>query len=183
MKLMISALCISIASTSYSAELVKACDVGSHPSRTVEVVRDSKIASTYVYYLRQNGKRTPIFESPDQSRGESVLVECVGRKRRALVVSGEFTANARQGFVISSIGDAGELDRMDFAEKSPPQWLFQGEHEVIVIIPTSGYGETNSAYVAYRHTAGTHAADRTEAIDRLPSRSGFEVLRLRMPAR
>ena len=80
--------------------------------------------------------------------------------------------------MITSDGDTGALDRMDFAERSPPQWLYLGEHEVIVITPTSGYGETSAAYVAYA-PAEKPDADRTEAINRLPSRNGFEVLRVK----
>jgi len=52
-----------------AAELVKTCDVGSKAGSRVDAVRDSKIADTYVYYLRQNGSTRPFFEDRESSRG------------------------------------------------------------------------------------------------------------------
>lgn len=166
-------------STSFAAELVKACDVGV----PLAIVRDSKIADTHIYYLQQGGKRAPVLGDPDQSRGSDVIAECVGKNTRALVVSGEFTANAVQGFVITRPPGSSTPERLDFAEKSRPQWLYLSKHEIIAVVPTLGYGETNAKYVTYRHTIGLPGADRVDATDQLPPASGFEVIKLRPPGK
>jgi len=162
-------------STSFAAELVKACDVGT----PVAIVRDSKIADTHIYYLQQGGKRRPVFGDPDQSRGSDVVAQCVGKNIRALVVSGEFTANALQGFVIARPPGSSTPERLDFAEKNRPQWLYLSKHEIIAVVPTLGYGETSAKYAAYRHAIGQSNADRVDAIDQPPSAGGFEVIDLK----
>lgn len=136
------------------------------------------MADTHIYYLRQDGKRSPLFGDPEQSRGSAVLAECVGKKVRALVVSGTFTANFLQGFVLTYRPESNVPERLDFAEKSRPPWLYLSAHEIIVIIPTYGYGETNAKYAAYHHVLGRTDLDRTDGINQLPSPAGFEVVHI-----
>lgn len=181
MKLTIGFFFIFATSTSYAAQMVKVCGIGTRPSRSIAIVRDSKIAETHIYYLRQGGKRSPLFGDPEQSRGSSVIAECAGKKVRALVVSGEFTANALQGFVMTYSPRSRAPERLDFAEKSRPQWLYLGAHEIIAVIPTWGYGEPNAKYVAYHHVVGRTGADQVDAINRLPPPPGFEVVNLQVP--
>lgn len=171
----IFSLLVLTRSTSFAAELVKACDVGV----PLAIVRDSKIADTHIYYLQQGGKHRPVFGDTDQSRGSDVGAQCVGKNIRALVVSGEFTANALQGFVITRPPGSSTPERLDFAEKSRPQWLYLSKREIIAVVPTSGYGETSARYVAYHHAVGQSNADRVDAIDQLPSAGGFEVINLK----
>ncbi|MQA20323.1 hypothetical protein [Rugamonas rivuli] len=175
MKLATSLLFLLTASTSHAAELVKSCDIGTR----LAITRDSRIADTHVYYLQEGKKRSPVFGTPDQSRGSAVHAACVGKKVRALVVSGEFTANALQGFVITHRPGSATPERLDFAEKSRPQWLYLSPHEVIAVIPTLGYGETNAKYVAYHHIVGEPGADRVDATNQLPPSGGFEVVNMR----
>lgn len=102
------------------AEVFAACDLGSGPTLRVEVIREAPIADTQVYLLRQNGKATPIFSDVDSSRGASVSAVCVGRMNRALVLSGEFTANAVQGFVLSYTPANKKVARLDFCGEESP---------------------------------------------------------------
>jgi len=169
-----------IASSAFGAELVMKCDLGGDPSRKISVVRDSKIASTYVYYLQQGKMRTPFFGDRDRSRGSDVQVECAGKRRRALIVSGEFTANALQGFAMTNFPGAEVPERLDFAEKRRPTWLYLAPQEMYVVIATFGHGDTDSKYVVYRRGAGEDAVD---SVDQLPSTDGFEVVNMKVPNR
>lgn len=161
-----------------AGEVVIACDVGSGPRVLVEVIRGAPIADTYVYLLRENGKSTPVFSAIDGSRGTAVSAVCVGRKNRALVFSGEFTANAVQGFVLTFNSQNQKVGRLDFAEKSRPKWLFLSKDETIIVIPTHGLGETSKKFVAYRTPAGRNAAPAGEGIDLLPRANGYEKIDL-----
>jgi hypothetical protein len=181
MKLIISVLCMFAVSICSAEELVKTCRLGTQPDRNIAIVRDSKIADTHIYYLRRGADRTPFFNDADQSRGSSVRVECVGKGTRALLVSGEFTANFLQGFVLNLAPGSNSPERLDFAEKSRPQWIYLDSHEIIVVIPTHGLGETNARYVAYHHAIGLADADRADAIDMLPAPKNFEVFELNWP--
>jgi hypothetical protein len=167
-------LALLVLSFMASAEVVTACDVGSGPTMRVEVIREAPIADTHVYLLRQNGEATPIFSDVDSSRGASVRAACVGRKNRALVLSGEFAANAVQGFVLTYDPADRKVGRLDFAEKSRPKWLFLSKTETIVVIPTHGLGETSKRFVAYRHATGSSDAPAGEGIDQLPKAEGYE---------
>ena len=170
--------CLFAHAMSAAAELVKTCDVGSKPGSRVEAVRDSKVADTYVYYLRQNGSTHPFFENKDSSRGSSVQIACVGSHARALVVTGEFTANFLQGFVLSRNPVNGMVERLDFAEKNRPVWLYLSASETDVVIPTHGFGETNKKFIVYRHFVGSGAEPQVIPMDELPARADAEVIEL-----
>jgi hypothetical protein len=160
------------------AEVFAACDLGGDPTSRVEVIREAPVADTYVYLLRQNGKATPIFSDVDSSRGASVSAVCVGRTNRALVLSGEFTANAVQGFVLTYRPANQKVGRLDFAEKSRPKWLFLSKDDTIVVIPTHGLGETSKKFVAYRTQKGSIDAATGEGIDQPPKAKGYEKIDL-----
>lgn len=160
------------------AEVVTSCDIGGGPTVRVEVIREAPIADTHVYLLRQNGHATPIFSDLDSSRGTSVSAACVGQKNRALVLSGEFTANAVQGFVLTYKPANQKVTRLDFAEKSRPKWLYLSKNETIVVIPTYGLGETSKKFVAYRTAIGSSDAAFGEGIDQLPKADGYEKIDL-----
>lgn len=176
MKTVLAVLAIFASYSAFGAELVKRCDLGGRPSEKIAVVRDSKIASTYVYYIQQGKVRKPFFGDRDQSRGADVRVECVGKKSRVLIVSGEFTANALQGFAIASLAGADAPDRLDFAEKGRPSWLYLAPNEMAVVFETLGYGDSDAKYVAYRRAGGQ---DQVEGVDQPPSQEGFDVVDLR----
>ena len=170
--------CVLAHALSEAAELVKTCDVGSNAGSRVDAVRDSKIGDTYVYYLRQNDATRPFFEDKDSSRGASVHIACVGSHTRALVVSGEFTANFLQGFVLSRSPVNGLVERLDFAEKNRPSWLYLSPSETAVVIRTNGYGETNKKFIVYRHFTGADTEPQVVPMDELPARAGAEVIEL-----
>ena len=177
-KKLIGRACICLAPYASAVEVVKVCDLGGGVTKRVEVVRVPATANTHTYYVRQHGALWPFFDEPESSRGESVRTECAGRKRHALVVSGEFTANALQGFVLTYNSADNKTDRLDFAERSPPEWLYLGAQEVIVVIPTFGHGETNKKYVAYRRRLSDSHEVEVEGMDELPAAARFEAIKL-----
>ena len=178
MKNFFSVLAVCFVTNVTAAETVLTCKIGPGPFQRLRVVRDSKIASTHVYYLQQGKVRTPFFGSRDNSRGSSVHAQCVGKKRRALIVSGEFTANALQGFAIANSPDSDRLERLDFAEKSRPMRVYLAAHEMVIVVATNGLGETNGKYVAYRHIAGGGEQGDVQGINELPTLPVFDVFNL-----
>lgn len=178
MNALILAIGLSLASVLNAAELVKVCNVGVTKRQQVEVLREARIGTTYIYSIRHDGIVTPFFGALEQSRGDPVSIRCVGKFARAMIVWGEFTANALQGFVLMSPKNGAPLARLDFAEKVPPSQLYLGPSEAILAFPTMGLGETNAHYVVYRYTFGPPIRDQVEADDILPSPNGFEVVQL-----
>jgi hypothetical protein len=160
------------------AEVVKACDVGSGPTIRVEVVREAPIADTHIYLIRHDGKVSPIFADAENSRGFSVRVDCVGRKIHALVLSGEFTSNSVQGFVMTYDPSFGTPGRLNFAEKTRPRWIYLSKSQTMVVIPTDGLGETTKPYVAYRNATGSNDGALVEGADQVPELEGYEKVDL-----
>lgn len=178
MKRSLLLFCLFVSSFAASAELVASCELGGKMNSRVDVIRDSRIADTHVYYLRQNGKNRPFFGDKDNLRGSAVEIACVGRKARALVVTGEFTANFLQGFVLSLNPKNGKVERLDFAEKNRPTWLYLSPSETTIVIPTNGYGETNKKFVAYRHSFGSAAEAQAVPMDELPAQVAADAIQL-----
>ena len=178
MKKIFSVIAVCLATSAVAAEPVLTCKLGPRPSQNVTVVRDLKIASTYIYYLQYGKVRAPFFGSLDNSRGAMVNAQCVGKTQRALIVSGEFTANSLQGFAVTYFADLDRPDRLDFAEKNRPMRFYVAPHEMLIVVATGGLGETDAKYLAYRHVAGRSEQDEAQGMNELPSSSGFDVFNL-----
>ncbi len=163
----------------YGSELLLSCNVGTKTTTRVEIFRDSEIGDTHVYYVRHGGETRAFFDNRSDSRGSGVHSSCVGKKQHVLITSGEFTANFLQGFVLVHNPITGKIERVAFAEKSPPEWVYLGSNETLVVFPTHGYGETNKKYVVYRHVVGATSDHEAAGTDRLPVAGGFEVIKLR----
>lgn len=165
-----------------AAQVVVRCNLGTQPGRRIELVRWHRIADTYLYGIRQNGVDRPVFadvpDVPDGSRGSSVHAACVGRGAHALVVSGEFYANYLQGFVLTA-GQGASIQRLDFAERARPGWLYLGKRETKVVMRTDGHGDTSQRYVVYSHVNDRGPDVAATGLDTLPAAEGFEVVRLR----
>jgi hypothetical protein len=63
----------------------------------------------------------------------------------------------------------GKVERLDFAEKNRPAWLYLSPSDTTIVIHTNGYGETNKKFVAYRHSFGSAAEAQVVPMDELPS--------------
>lgn len=132
------------------AEVLVSCNIGPGPTSHVEVLRENRIADTWLYSLRMNGQITPVFSEKDISRGSSVYVQCVGEKNHAIVLAGEFSANALQGFVLTYNPKKASLGRLNFADKLRPIAIFLNEKQTMAVVPTNGLGETGEKFRIYR---------------------------------
>lgn len=117
-------LCLVAPLLARGAERVISCELGGKANSRVVAVRGAKIADTYVYSLRQGAPMQPFFGDQESSRGSAVQIDCAGQRNRALVVSGEFTSNFLQGFVLVRNPTSGATERFDFAEKNRPIQLY-----------------------------------------------------------
>ena len=159
---------------------VLSCNLGGSPSRTVEVLRGHKIYGTYAYYLSFNGSHDqPILGNAEKSRGTHNFLKCLGKKKaRALILVGEFTTNYPQGIVVTYNFSISKFERIDFAERNLPTWLYLGTRDTMIVIPSGGYGETDKKFVVYRYVAGRGQDEQTAFSDFLPSNIGYKVIRI-----
>jgi hypothetical protein len=183
MKTRLVAIVIAIASVSSaaSAEVVITCQVADGSSNIIKVARDHQLSDTHVYKLHYSGKTEYFFDDEDGSRGGPVKVICAaGKNERALVVYGEFAANYQQGFALIYNRLTAKIERLDFAEKGPPEWLYLGKNEAIVIAPTYGLGENGGKpYAAYRHIKGRDEDPDPEGVDVPTAPPGYDAIKLK----
>ncbi|MHA7846352.1 hypothetical protein [Serratia sp. D1N4] len=180
MKRLIVLSLLFLSSLAFSKEVVTSCKVGSKDNQLVEIVRDGKVYDTHVYYLKVKGNIVPVFDDEEHSRGSSVKVICAGKNNRALILSGEFTANAIQGLAITYAQETGTVDRLDFAEKSRPIRLYINKKDVWLVFPTYGHGEFSQKYIMYSHIIGDKKDADIKGIDQFPKNiSDMEVVKLK----
>lgn len=122
---------------SYADTLVTSCQVGS--GKTIQLIKGKEITQDVgVYYLVQNGKQKPLFGSLSTSTGSVISSRCIGTTRGVLMVAGEFSSNYTQGVVVGYDQGANRIQRLDFAERALPRWVYLNKTSIKVLIPNEG---------------------------------------------
>jgi len=174
----IGCLSTSVSARSNKLEHVISCALGANHSESVSVNRGNKIANTHVYYLQRDHDSKLVFDGEESnSRGQSVSVGCVGKSEYVMILSGEFTANYVQGFAIRYNTLKKEWERIDFAEKARPQWVYINNQEMMVVIPNIGF-EMDKRFIVYRFVAGRGADEESFSSDTLPNSTDYQVIRI-----
>jgi hypothetical protein len=172
-------VCAGLVAVSQSAigmETVTTCALGIGRSHTLSLLRDHRVASTAVYYLRKAGS-APARLYPggeDQSRGNAVQLACVGTNEHVFVLSGEFTSNYIQGVAIRYNTKARRWERVDFAEREHPTAIYLDPKGLAVLIPNNGRNESPAKYIIYRYNANTGQAEQTYS-DHLPQSRAVRI--------
>ncbi|MCU1747889.1 hypothetical protein [Pseudomonas sp. 6D_7.1_Bac1] len=142
-------LTIQVSAAQLQLKTVAHCELAGSKN-TIELLRGSSIADSYVYKVRYTQKNRFIFDGPDASRGASVQWQCTSNQSnmKVLVVSGEFTANFLQGAFFYFDPKAGQVERVDFAERNRPRWVQMSEQGPRVIFENTG-NESSYKYLVY----------------------------------
>lgn len=158
---------------SASAENLKAvenCLLGTGPNTQVAVLSAQPIADSAIYYLQQQQELSPVFASGEMSRGAAVSIQCAGREEKALVVSGEFSANYLQGFALRYNSATQELERIDFAERNRPSWVYLNQSGMALVFQNSGH-ESSKKYLVYQYISGKGQAEAAYGTNKAPTHS------------
>jgi hypothetical protein len=159
------------------AELEKVLACQSAAKQAAVVFRGHKIADSFVYSVQLAGaKPVFLFESEDASRGVRVKVECAGKAERLLVISGEFSSNYLQGLALRFNALKGAWERVDFAERARPQFVFVNEDGWSVVIPNRG-NESDKKFLLYSFVSGKGPVEESVGVDALPESGRKFVLR------
>lgn len=161
-----SVLCVSynaMSQPAFGMDVVATCTLGSDQSHTVVLLRDRPIDSTTTYYLsKDDAAPVRLYQGDeDQSSGNDVQIACVGTKERALLISGEFTSNYLQGVAIRYNANAKRWERVEFAERARPVFLYFDADGVEVLIPNVERNESTKRYIIYRYDASERRAEQT----------------------
>ncbi len=156
--------CASMAQT-----VVMRCDIGTpaHPQK-VELLRSKRMVDTHVYSVRLAPSKAEqyLFDEEQDSRGSNVRFMCAGKDEKTLVVSGEFTSNFLKGAAL--VYRQQQLEKLEFADRVRPQWLYLTEHSIKVVMPTNGHGEVPEKFVSYAHVFGDNQEAQQKGLASLP---------------
>jgi hypothetical protein len=96
--------------------------------------------------------------------GHIALAKCVGK---TLIFALNYGPPYLKGVAIRQNPVTHADERIYFAEKALPRWLYSGRKEMLVIIPNEG-DETDKKYLVYRYEAGKGQPDESTPTDQLP---------------
>lgn len=131
-----------------------------------ELKTESHGADGDALFVEEGGKTQPAFlDMPDtQFVGNVALSRCVGG---VLVFALEYGPPYLKGVAIRRNPQTHADERIYFAEKALPRWLYLSKQEMLVVIPNEG-NESDKKYLVYRFVAGKGQPDASAATDKLP---------------
>lgn len=165
-----SLLLLPLSANAENFNPVEQCTLGTAPSTQIKVVNAQPIADSAIYYLQQKQKHTPVFASAEMSRGAAMSIQCAGREEKALVVSGEFSANYLQGFALRYNSASHELERIDFAERNRPSWVYLNQSGMALVFQNTG-NESSKKYLVYQYISGKGQAEAAYGTNKMPTDS------------
>lgn len=123
--------------------------------------------------LQVDGKTAPAFQDmPDTDFvGEVVLAKCV---HKTMVFALNYGPPYLKGVALRKNPVSHAVERIYFAEKALPQWLYTSDEEMLVVIPNVGL-ETGRKYLVYRYDAGRGQPAESSAENTLPSVTNHAV--------
>ena len=123
--------------------------------------------------LKVDGKTTPAFQDmPDtEFVGEVVLAKCANR---AMVFALNYGPPYLKGVALRKNPVSHAKERIYFAEKALPRWLYTSDEEMLIVIPNVGL-ETDRKYLVYRYDAGRGQPVESSAENARPSVTNHAV--------
>jgi hypothetical protein len=161
---------LPLSASAENLKVVESCLLGTGPSTQAAVLSDQPIADSAIYYLQQKQELSPVFASAEMSRGAAMSIQCAGREEKTLVVSGEFSSNYLQGFALRYNSASHELERIDFAERNRPSWVYLNQSGMAVVFQNTG-NESSKKYLVYQYISGKDQAEAAYGTNKLPAGS------------
>jgi hypothetical protein len=129
------------------------------------------------FYVMMNGKSETAFtDMPDADyAGQIVLSQCL---ENVLIFAISYGAPYHKGVVIRRNTESRTTHRIDFSEKALPELLYLGKKETKLVVPNMGH-EVPAKYLLYSFQVDEGQPEEASGIDRLPSKIGFKVLRVK----
>jgi hypothetical protein len=117
-------------------------------------------------FVETGGKTERAFlDMPDtEFRGTIVLATCV---RNILIFAVNYGTPYLKGVAMRENPKSRSIERLYFAEKALPRWLFENDRKMIIIVPNKGY-ETDKKYLVYEYTSGIGQPEDSTPTDKLP---------------
>lgn len=171
--------CNSASANTNRPHRILTCALGKEHQQSVEVFAGQRIYDTYIIYIKNNTKKTlqPIFPGDiNDSRGSLLLVHCAGHHEKILIIQGEFFGSGYpKGIVLRNNG--GKYERIDFAERAFPEWIYLSQQEMKVFIPNTPTHQRKK-FTIYHFQSTTGQTNNIEYVDELPSAAHYDAIHI-----
>lgn len=98
-------------------------------------------------------------------------------RHQVLIFDVSYGPPYRKGVVVRINAASGQRDRIDFAERAKPKWLYLNKSRMKLVIPNIGI-ERKGKYLIYDSAISADTELSPLASDKLPDRRGYTVLNL-----
>jgi hypothetical protein len=163
---------------------IVACKTGVDRKSTIALLAETSVDGKRLSLKFEDSSQTPprttlgkaFTDMPDADFvGAVAMSRCV---EGTLVFALDYGTPYRKGAAVRMRSSDNAVQRLDFAEKALPQWLYVNATAMSVVIPNIGT-ESRAKYLHYvTDTISASTAAPTDA-DLLPAKKGFVVKRLR----
>ena len=128
-------------------------------------------------FVNLDKKTQPAFtDMPDTDFvGAVVMAKCASS---SLVFALNYGSPYLKGAVLRKNPVSHSIERIDFAEKALPRWLYLGQEQMRLVIPNIG-NEVSGKFLVYDYFAGKGQPEEASSVDVRPDTHGFKVLRLK----
>ncbi|MDI2591078.1 hypothetical protein POF45_06475 [Pseudomonas sp. 681] len=128
-------------------------------------------------FVNIDKKTQPAFtDMPDADFvGEVVMARCAGS---SLIFALDYGSPYLKGVVLRKNPVSHSIERIDFAEKALPTFLYLGQTQMRLVFPNIG-NETPKRFLIYDYVSGKGQGEEASGSDIVPGKSGFEVIDLK----
>lgn len=128
-------------------------------------------------FVSLDGRTEPAFADMPTTDfvGSLVMAHC---QAGALVFAMNYGPPYLKGVVIRRQVGSARLERIDFAEKALPRWLYLGHTGMQLVLPNQG-NELAGKLIVYRFDLASGQTEAAQGSNAPPSRRGYQVIRLR----
>ncbi|MFJ7281611.1 hypothetical protein [Pseudomonas sp. NPDC099000] len=107
--------------------------------------------------------------------GEVVMAKCASS---SLIFVMDYGSPYLKGVVLRKNPVSHSIERIDFAEKALPRYLYLGQQQMRLVIPNIG-NEVSTKFLVYDYVSGKGQPDEAAGSDVVPNGRGFKVVRLK----
>ncbi|MHC8326842.1 hypothetical protein [Pseudomonas sp. LB1P83] len=107
--------------------------------------------------------------------GEVVMAKCASS---SLIFVMNYGSPYLKGVVLRKNPVSHSIERIDFAEKALPRYLYLGQQQMRLVIPNIG-NEVSTKFWVYDYVSGKGQPDEAAGSDVVPNGRGFKVVRFK----
>ncbi|MDI2146261.1 MULTISPECIES: hypothetical protein [unclassified Pseudomonas] len=123
-----------------------------------------------------NHTETAFTDMPDSDFvGEVAMAKCTGS---GLIYAMNYGSPYLKGAFIRRHPGSKVLERIDFAEKALPVFLYLNAQQMRLVIPNDGY-EIPEKFIVYNYISPKGQPEEPEGMNATPDKKGFEVIELK----